>query len=101
LLDRIRDAVREIEPEAAIMLYGSRARGDSEADSDWDLLVLLDGLAGHERATAVRHRIYEVEWTHEDCPVLSAMVFSKQDWDTPLYKAMPFHDNVEREGIAL
>lgn len=26
-----------------VILYGSRARGDAQPDSDWDLLVLLDG----------------------------------------------------------
>ena len=28
----------------AVVLFGSRARGDATADSDWDLLVLADGL---------------------------------------------------------
>ncbi len=28
----------------AIVLFGSRARGDSTADSDWDLLVIAEGL---------------------------------------------------------
>lgn len=28
----------------AIVLYGSRARGDHHADSDWDVLVIADGL---------------------------------------------------------
>ena len=27
---------------SALYLYGSRARGDFHADSDWDLLFLLD-----------------------------------------------------------
>jgi hypothetical protein len=28
----------------AVVLFGSRARGDSSAESDWDLLVIADGL---------------------------------------------------------
>jgi len=27
---------------STLLLYGSRARGDSYPDSDWDLLILLD-----------------------------------------------------------
>ena len=26
-----------------VILYGSRARGDAQPDSDWDVMVLLDG----------------------------------------------------------
>jgi predicted nucleotidyltransferase len=37
LLVRARDAVRAVEPNAVVILYGSRARGDAAPDSDWDL----------------------------------------------------------------
>jgi uncharacterized protein len=43
LLQRVKQAVHEVEPEADIVLYGSRARGDARAESDWDFLILLDG----------------------------------------------------------
>ncbi len=39
---RIKAAVLAIEPEAEVLLFGSRARGDAREDSDWDVLVLLD-----------------------------------------------------------
>lgn len=96
---RIRQAVREIEPDAEIILYGSRARGDAEADADWDLLVLIDGEVDLDRKKAVWDRLYELELRLEE--VLSPLVVSRQDWDTPLYRAMPFHDNVDRDGIVL
>jgi len=35
LLEQIRRAVREVEPGAEIILYGSRSRGDAIAESDW------------------------------------------------------------------
>ncbi len=39
-----------------IVLFGSRARGDAERDSDYDLLVIVDGLASNplERMRQVR-----------------------------------------------
>ena len=101
LLDGVRAAVREVEPNARIILYGSRARGDPEAESDWDLLVLLDGLVTHARASAVRHRLLELSLEQDNCPVLTAIVRGKSEWDSPLFRAMPFHANVEREGVEL
>ncbi len=99
LLRRVRMAVREIEPEAQIILYGSRARGDAAPDSDWDFLILLDGPVDHRRATAVRHRLYQVEW---DCgEVLSSIVRSRDEWNSTRYRLTPLHAEVEREGIPL
>jgi predicted nucleotidyltransferase len=90
-----------VEPGASIVLYGSRARGDAAPDSDWDLLVLLDGPVDARRAEAIYHRLYELELALEDCPVLSPTVHSQQEWESPLFQTMPFHERVTREGIVL
>lgn len=47
----IRSAIREIverevgEDLTGVLLFGSRARGEGEADSDWDVAVLVRGQA--------------------------------------------------------
>ncbi len=95
----IRQAVRAVEPGAEIILYGSRARGDAGPESDWDLLILVDGPVDGDRKTAIRHRLYEVEWDSDE--VLTSIIFSREDWNSPLYRAMPFHQNVDQDGISL
>lgn len=40
----IRETVRLQEPNADIILYGSRARGEARKDSDWDVIVIIDKL---------------------------------------------------------
>jgi predicted nucleotidyltransferase len=42
LLQRCKKAIRAVVPDADVILYGSRARGDAKDDSDYDLLVLVD-----------------------------------------------------------
>src|SRR5215471_21744585 len=99
LLQRVKQAVHEVEPEADIVLYGSRARGDAHAESDWDFLILLDGVVDDARTDAIRHRLYDIEW---DCgELLSAIVRSRQDWNTPLYQVMPFSKVVREQGIRI
>ncbi|MCR4826365.1 MAG: nucleotidyltransferase domain-containing protein, partial [Bacteroidales bacterium] len=38
--DSIKANVLEVNPNAEVWLYGSRARGTAREDSDWDVLVL-------------------------------------------------------------
>ena len=99
LLEQVKQTVHEIEPDADIILYGSRARGDAHAESDWDFLILLDGPVDDERIDSVRHRLYEIEW---DCgEVLSSIVRSRQEWDTPLHQVTPLSKAIREQGILI
>ena len=99
LLRRVKQAIHEVEPAAEIILYGSRSREDAGTESDWDFLVLVDGPVTDARIDTIRHRLYDLEW--ESGEVLCSVVRSRVEWDSPRYRAMPFHQNVEREGILL
>jgi len=99
LLDRLKRTVREVEPQAEIILFGSRARGDAASDSDWDFLILLNGEVNPDRSLAVRDRLYDLEW---DCgEVLTSIVRSRQDWQTPLYQSTSFYKSIQQDGICL
>lgn len=99
LLQDVKQAVRNVEPIAEVILYGSRARRDATSESDWDFLILVDGIVDTSRVDAIRYQIYEVEWQTGE--VLSSIVRSRKEWNSPVYQAMPFHKNVEREGLRL
>jgi predicted nucleotidyltransferase len=99
LLKQIRQAVHEVEPNAEIILYGSRSRGDAVTESDWDFLILVDGSLCDDRTDRIRHRLYEVEWESEE--VISSIVRNRDEWHSASYQAMPFHQKVEQEGIRL
>ncbi|MEN6335094.1 MAG: nucleotidyltransferase domain-containing protein [Phycisphaerales bacterium] len=99
LLAQVKEAVLGIEPSAEVILYGSRARGDSNEDSDWDFLILVDGRVDDDRVDAIRHGLYEIEW--ESDQVLSSIVRSREQWNSRPLSDTPFHRNVELERIAL
>lgn len=44
----LRAVIETFDPQAVI-LFGSRARGDAHPDSDWDLLVIVDDDAPYEQ----------------------------------------------------
>ena len=46
LLARFRAVIREKYPDARVLLFGSRARGQSRPNSDYDLIILSPAFAG-------------------------------------------------------
>jgi predicted nucleotidyltransferase len=81
------------------ILFGSRARGDSEPFSDIDLLVLTD----RPRTRTDREQIADVsaEINVSYGVAISCLYFNEQEWENsdninPLLK-----ENVSREGIEL
>lgn len=98
-MTRCRIAIESIDHSAEVILYGSRARGDADPDSDYDLLVLTDGEVDLEREDLFRRQLFSIEL--ETGAVLTVILMSRNDWYSALYGAMPFRQNVERDGIVL
>jgi predicted nucleotidyltransferase len=99
LLTRCREHIQKIDPHATVILYGSRARGDCDPESDYDLLVLIDKPVTLEQEDLIRRQLFPVEI--ETGYVFTVSVYSYQQWASSLYRAMPFHRNVEKYGVIL
>ena len=98
IINMIRDTIREAEPTAQIILYGSRARGDAREDSDWDVLAIVDKprLTLKERSN-IQYPIWDKGLdVGEEINVFS---YTRSQWE----QAPPsmFKYNVMKEGIAL
>lgn len=99
LMRQIKEAIRAVDPYGEALLYGSRARGDADAESDWDLVILLSLSATEEIKRAIRHGLYEIEW--ETGQVISCIIHNKAQWeDIPLRKT-PFHRRVVQEAVRI
>ncbi|MBF0353000.1 MAG: nucleotidyltransferase domain-containing protein [SAR324 cluster bacterium] len=97
LIQHVKQAIFEVEPNAEVILYGSRSRGDFNNDSDWDFLILVDRVVSDKQVDCIRHRLYEIEWQAGE--VISSIIRSRQEWNSPLYQVMPLHQRIEQEGI--
>lgn len=99
LLKLCKKAIRQVVPDADVILYGSRARGDANEYSDYDILILTNGPSDIPVHEKMIESIYPLEL--DTGAVLTLAIYNRQQWDTPLYRAMPFHKNVDGEGVLL
>ena len=99
IVEQIQRTIRQADPTATAILYGSEARGDARPDSDIDLLILLDG---HQRDLSreddIAGRLYDIE--RSSGVIISPMIMLRQQWENRPFKT-PFYINVMNEGIRL
>jgi len=94
----IRKNIHETDPNAHVILYGSRARGKERPDSDWDILVLTDYAVNLQNERQFRNHLYELEL--EIGEPFSIFVYSKSEWENK-QRITPFYMIVNKEGIRI
>ena len=97
LLHTVKQAIQKLLPTATILLYGSKARGTAEPESDYDILVLTDEFLSTPSVDRIRDAVFDLEM--ESGKVISIQFFTKSDYS--LHGAMPFIREVDRDGIIL
>jgi predicted nucleotidyltransferase len=96
---RIKRSIHAKDPRAVAYLFGSRARGDSRADSDWDILILVDeNQVTNEIEDKFRDELYDIEL--ESGQIISTLIYPKEYWNRRMIYS-PLFANVTREGILL
>lgn len=99
ILLKIKKTIQAKSPDATIILYGSRARGEHDFDSDFDILILLNqNKITRKDEIMVKYPLYDIEF--DTGKIISPFVLSKKDWESR-HKKTPFYENVMKDGIVL
>ena len=99
ILSRIQNSIHDNDPDAVSYLFGSRARGDNESDSDWDILILVDSdKVTNEIEDKFRDNLYDIEL--QSGQIISTFIYSKDYWENNL-KYSPFYKKIKSEGVKL
>ena len=86
-------------PVDRVILYGSKARGSDDAESDIDLLVLTARKLDRAERSALTDALFDVQVAHG--VVFSTLVVPTEEWEEGLCAVLPIHDEVERDGVRL
>ncbi len=96
---KIIESIKKKDPNAIAFLFGSRARGDFNSKSDWDILILVDqNKVTNEIEDKFRDELYDIEL--ESGEIISALIYSKNYWNDKLIYS-PLYKKIEMEGIRL
>lgn len=100
IIHQISEILNELAPDSLRLLYGSEARGESRADSDIDVLIVLpDNLergSFAKRKTEITGRLYDVELSTG--VIISPLIVLKSFWER---MQTPFTINVAKDGISI
>jgi predicted nucleotidyltransferase len=92
--EQVKEAVLKIDKDAAIILFGSRARGDYGSDADWDFLILLNHPITVEVEASIRNKIYDIELATDE--VITSIIEQKSVWKK--YEKALIYKNIQSQG---
>lgn len=99
-IEEFRDRVQEFlgGRVLAIKLFGSKARGEDISESDIDILVVVT-----EITPGLKDQVVDIAFDVNLCHdvYISPRVVPLHVFQDPLWRATPFIQNVEKEGILI
>jgi predicted nucleotidyltransferase len=84
----------------AIIIFGSRAWGHPDPDSDLDVAAMVIDCTPQLQGVLLE-AAYQVMWNHDFTPLISLKVFDAGSFAAYREKAFSFYWKVAEEGIAL
>lgn len=101
-IEAIQEATRILKerfPVRDVILFGSKVRGDSDEDSDIDLLLLTTQPLHWKERHAIVDALFEVEMRHD--VLISIVVNTVYDWHEGICTVLPIHEEINREGVTI
>jgi uncharacterized protein len=97
ILHRLKSLLQEKVKLDRVVLFGSRARGNSDPESDMDVLILIN----EPLTSEVRDKVSDCAWEagFEDGIVVASLVYTKDEWENGPEHYSPFAETVRSEGI--
>lgn len=82
----------------AVKLFGSKARGEDDQESDIDLLVLTSRQFSWRERNSMTDAVFDIQLKY-GC-VVSLLVVPEEKWSRGIFVAHPIHEVIEEEGVA-
>jgi len=96
ILNQFANKIRQRIPNAQIWAFGSRARGNAQPDSDFDVCVVAQSMGPKEREI-VSYIAWEVGFEHE--LLITALKYSREQFENSPRVSSPLFRAIHTEGV--
>jgi predicted nucleotidyltransferase len=90
--------LRDRFPVVGVLLFGSKATGHDDEESDIDLLVTTSRPLGWRERDSLVDALFDIEMEYD--VIISTLVVSEQEWINGPYQVLAIREQVERHGAA-
>lgn len=84
-------------PVERVVLFGSKARGDDEEDSDIDLLLITHRPLHWRERKAIIEALFDIEMAYD--VIISILVATTSDWENGILTACPIYEEIVQDGL--
>ena len=105
LKDNEREAIREATrmlkekfPVKEVILFGSKARGDDNPESDIDLLLLTTRPINWRERQSIIHALFDLGMRYD--VIFSILDTTEADYEQGIFTAFPIYREIKKDGVA-
>jgi len=80
-----------------VVLFGSKARGDDDEESDIDLLVLTSQPVSWNERKAINNALYEIQMKYDI--IISTLITTVTEWNEGTFSVLPIHGEISDQGV--
>jgi predicted nucleotidyltransferase len=96
-IEQAASELRKRLPIEELRLFGSKARGTDEAESDIDLLVLTSRPLSWRERGEMTDTLFNLELVHD--VLFNVLALPAREWTEGPYIVLPIHDEIDRDGV--
>jgi len=98
-INKLYDHLKNAWPEAKFKLFGSKATGKFDKESDIDILILLPCNVSEKIRGQIIDIVFDINLEFDTN--ISPLILSKSEWETGFIPLLPIHYYIEKEGVTL
>lgn len=96
-LQELTNSLKTEWPTVKLVVFGSKAKGLDDEESDLDLLILLPCTITDYVRRLVIEKVFNVNLKYASN--ISSLIVTEDEWNKGKISILPIHDFIEEEGI--